>query len=113
MKTISNLFHFFNFLRQNRYFQNYQQSTLKYQQVDYRQSNDQLMFFRIFRVLRSQNIMMYNFIKHSVDFFIRRFKQIAKIKKNLFNVTCFIFLFKKRCIEITQRFVIVHSIKNK
>ena len=39
------------------------------------------MFFRIFRVLRSQNIIMYNFIKHSIDFFIRRFKQIAKIEK--------------------------------
>ena len=39
------------------------------------------MFFRVFRVLRSQNIIMYNFIKHSIDFFIRRFKQIAKIEK--------------------------------
>ena len=25
--------------------------------------------------------MMYNFIKHSIDFFIRRFKQIAEIEK--------------------------------
>ena len=81
MKTISNPFHFFNFSRQNRYSQNYQQSILKYQQIDYRQSNDQLMFFRTFRVLRSQNIIMYNFIKHLIDFFIRRFKQIAKIEK--------------------------------
>ena len=81
MKTILNSFYSFNFSRQDRYFQNYQQSALRYQQVDHRQSNDQLMFFRVFRALRLQNIMMYDFIKHSIGFFIRRFKQIAKIKE--------------------------------
>ena len=99
IKTISNSSHSFNSSRQNRYSQDYQQPILKYQQVDHRQSNDQLMFSRAFRALRSQNIMMYNFIKHSIDFFIRRFKQIAKIEKSYSMLRVLFFCLKNDALK--------------
>ena len=84
MKIVSNSFYH----RQNRRYQ-----------FSNSHSNDQLISFRVLRDLRLQNIIMYDFNKHLIDFFIRRFKQIAKIEKHQLMLRVLFFCLKNDALK--------------